>query len=201
MTILTDIDGVVIDWFSGFKKYVCDKKIPTKSENPRDWELDSWLVHKDIPGLIQEYNETEAFGFLEGYQDAMDIIPQLHHAGGITFKGVTASSHSRRSKNLRYMNLNRRFGLVFCGREYIQFVEPGTSKEMVLSRYHPTVWIEDRPQSAVEGFNAGHTCFLMDRPYNQGFAHPGITRIKDWYDFGNRLRSLHLPDYAGTLKS
>ena len=192
MRILTDIDGCVLDWFSGFKKYVEKLGVPQKCAEPTDWNLDTWLDHRNISGLVEEYNNTAAFSELNPYQDAINIIPPLYFSEGYDFHAITASSKSNASKNLRMVNLDIRFGWIF-GTGKVSFTEPGHSKAEILKAFEPTIWIEDRPKAALEGVEAGHTCLLLDRNYNREFSHDKVTRVKDWYEISDFIRAFDFP--------
>lgn len=177
MLLLTDVDGVLLDWFSQFKSFIHSKNITPTADRPSDWSLKDWLPDHDIVGLISEFNSSEAFGDLPPLPDAMAAIPQLRKMG-YRLVAVTSCSSEHGVVQRRRENLIRHFGHF----EDIICLPLGTRKLDVLELYHPTWWVEDRFEHALEGVEAGHKAVLLNRPHNQHLSHPGLIRAQDWHE-------------------
>jgi len=54
-------------------------------------------------------------------------------------------------------------------------------------------FIEDHSAFAREVADAGTPVFLIDRPYNQSFSHPLITRVKDWHQIRQLVDTQNSP--------
>jgi len=60
--------------------------------------------------------------------------------------------------------------------------EGGPGKAAGVKAHGISLFIDDRPDFVAEIAQAGVPVLLLDRPYNQGFAHPMVARVKDWHE-------------------
>lgn len=60
------------------------------------------------------------------------------------------------------------------------------------------VLIEDQPKYAQNALDNGIRVILMDTPWNKGFTHPLLTRVKNWPQALNVLNSLEKEHYSSS---
>lgn len=183
--ILTDVDGVLLDWFAGFKKFVQDKGIEVAEGDPADWSMVGWVKSNNIQGLISEFNDSWAFEYLPHYVTAKSQLKKLHEEGHAVV-AITSCSSDSKVREMRINNLERKFGPIFEDVICLPLME---SKLNILSQYAPTFWVEDSLHGAKAGVEAGHRTFLLDKPYNQGPIDKRIERVKDWYEIYERIEN------------
>jgi FMN phosphatase YigB (HAD superfamily) len=179
--LLTDVDGVLLDWLSSFKEFIVAKGLQTRPGEPHDWKLEHWIrgaTQRSITDLVIEFNETPAFGKLKPYGDALTYL-KVFCSKGYKIVAITACSSEPQVAKARIDNLNNCFGSnIFTA---IHCLDLGCGKADVLDLYPPSIWVEDRWEYAIAGANIGHRTFIIDRPHNQG-TDSRITRVQDWVE-------------------
>jgi hypothetical protein len=110
--ILTDIDGVCLDWEYAFDVYLQTHGFTKvdggelKYDIGKRYGIDSDQGRK----LIKIFNESAAIGFLPPLRDAMYYIKRLHEEHGYVFHAITSLSKDVNAQELRTMNLKKLFG-------------------------------------------------------------------------------------------
>ncbi len=177
--ILSDVDGVLLDWMDRFTDYMVSEGYSIKEDSHNQYDLGSVfnITEKEALEEITKFNDDEwTFGTLracDGAEEAISILSKL----GYSFVAVTSCSERSEVVNLRKANLYNIFGDVF---EEVHCIGVHANKTSTLEKYEQTFWIEDRFEHAVEGADVGHTCILIDRPWNQGEYYPLIMRCHSW---------------------
>ncbi len=183
--ILTDLDDVCLHWAKGFAKYAeaFGYDITGAAEN-----INAWL-YKNVSardrGIIDAFNDSKHFASLEPYEDAVDVINRLKHEGW-TFIAISAVEKGSFSWSLRKQNLDLYFPDVFEAIFHVGFTP--NAKLPYLNLFQPTYWVEDSSSNAVDGSIAGHTSFLLERPYNSEFHHHNVIKAKTWYEIEEKIR-------------
>lgn len=179
--ILTDIDGVVLNWEFAFHMWMDThghKKVPGsqfKYNIGRRYGIDESVGRQ----LIKQFNESAAIGFLPPLRDAMHYIKRLHEEHGYVFHAITSLSHDRAAQRLRRMNLEKLFGeTVFAE---IVCLGTGDDKDAALEPYRGTglYWIEDKITNAEVGHSLGLRSLLMEHGHNMDYVGP-IPLVKNW---------------------
>lgn len=189
--ILTDIDEVLLKWADEFQRYIIvDRNYEAKGNLVDIFWIADWLHIKETEAkeLIYDFCHTPQFSDLKPYPDALRILPRLVSEGW-RFVGITATSETETTKDLRKKNLENIFGPIF---DDIHCVGLGTvdTKSKVLQTYEPAWWIEDSWNHAISGVEAGHQTFLINRPYNLHKGdHPDLTRVDGWDDIYKLINS------------
>jgi FMN phosphatase YigB (HAD superfamily) len=177
--ILTDIDGVLLDWCGAFSAHV-RKKLGKKIEGCVSdvYSVERWLgVSKtEADALLSAFNGSEALAELPAFPDAKAAVAALAERG-FRFVAVTAVSDDRATRQRRAVNLRTAFGDVF---DEVIHVGRGGGKDDALRRFPPSFWIDDIPAYAVAGRDAGHRAMLIERPYNKNEIIEGVRRVTDW---------------------
>jgi hypothetical protein len=180
--ILTDIDGVVLNWVDGFHDWMQDKgytKIPSN-----DYWIESCyqdMTSEQGNSLVVEFNSSNRIIGLDPVRDAVTGIAKLT-AAGYTFHAITAMGECDHIKRQRRINLDTLFGTgVFTD---LTLTPVAGDKVTPLSQYAQSgkYWIEDTVQHATLGLKLGLTPLLMDHVYNKECDVVGIKRVNCWDD-------------------
>jgi hypothetical protein len=165
--ILTDADGVILDWEWAFAVWMEEHGF-TKVQG---WEyiynigqrygIDPEQGHK----LIKIFNESAAIGFLPALRDSMYYVKRLHEEHGYEFHCITSLSTDRNAGRLREMNLRKLFGNAI---ESVICLDTGADKDEALAPYQGSGmwWIEDKPANADVGYQLGLRSILIEHGHN-----------------------------------
>ena len=180
--ILTDADGVLLDWEWAFNVWMQEHGFEevTGSKLNYDMSVRYGIPKEQVTKLIRIFNESAAIGFLPALRDAMYYVKRLHEEHGFKFHCITSLSLDPNAQKLREMNLNKLFGpSVF---ERIVCLDTGADKVNALKEYQDTgcYWLEDKPENAVAGHYAGLRSLLVEHGHNMHFYHEGIGVVKNW---------------------
>jgi 5'(3')-deoxyribonucleotidase len=183
--LLTDVDGVVVDWVKTFGEFVTSKGFTLQFEHPQTWGMTEWFnaSANQITELITEMNSSEIFARIPIFPDAQKVLPQLaekYDLVAITSCSNDALTIARRKRNLEMIDV--KFKEVHC----LNFNE---SKKDWLKSYPTTVWVEDRFEGAECGVETGHKSILINRPYNLNQSHQKIIKVDSWYQIQNLLKA------------
>ena len=180
--ILTDCDGVLLDWSGGFRPWLEDRIGPPSGSPPplHPNHADKWvLTHypvgaERVEDFIQEFQRSSSFGRLNPYPDAVRYVPALARSG-IRLTLVSSPGACPETLERRVENLRRCFGDIF---DPFSHLPAQSSKMGALRRHCPTLWIDDHVPHVLEGLSAGHLGVHMDRV---GENHPDVpARVSEW---------------------
>ena len=188
--LLTDIDGVVLDWVKHFEAYL-DRYYPdNKLANPKEFDLN--LRYTDLKPMsesmgeendfmrdvVKNFNTTAWIGYLEPFRDAKDVLPKFKDAG-YKIIACTSMGTDPYSKALRKMNLEQHFPGVFDQIDIIPFAEP---KGNWLKYYRDSgaYWIEDKWSNALAGADVGLNTLIMKHEYNAYMKDNRIRHVDNW---------------------
>jgi FMN phosphatase YigB (HAD superfamily) len=189
--ILTDCDGVLLDWESAFDEYLQARGFQMVPGGASKYNIGKRYGIDEEQGrkLIKTFNESAAIGFLPPLRDAIHYVKRLHEEHGYRFHVITSLSHDQHAQELRRINLRRLFdGTVF---EKFVFLGTGDDKDQVLSQYRDTGcwWIEDKIDNCVAGRKLGLRPLLMEHEHNRDYEHPEISRVQNWREIYKRVLS------------
>lgn len=177
--ILTDADGVLLDWEYAFDVYMrqhgFNKQDSLKYNIGTRYGIDSEQGKK----LIRIFNESAHMGFLPPLRDAMYYVKRLHEEHGYVFHCITSLSKDENAQELRRMNLRKLFGETAF--EKFIFLDTGADKDEVLEAYRNTgyYWIEDKIINAQVGHDLGLKSLLMEHGHNMDNPTP-YPKVKNW---------------------
>tara|TARA_B110000977_G_C11063367_1_gene486817 strand:+ start:1791 stop:2375 length:585 start_codon:yes stop_codon:yes gene_type:complete len=180
--ILTDVDGVLLNWEYAFAIWMEQhgfEPVPGGALNYKIGErynISNNQGHK----LIKMFNESAAIGFLPPLRDAMHYVKLLHERHGYVFHAITSLSLNLNAGKLREMNLCKLFGeTVF---EKVVCLDTGADKDEALEKYKDTgcFWVEDKPENAELGNKLGLSSILMEHGFNMHYCHNDIPIVKNW---------------------
>lgn len=200
--ILTDVDGVLFDWTTGFIRFL-EAEYPhllpahgrplIDNNNVHDWMGRS----KDwVSQFIYEYFQTTPRLAQDCpiYPDALQVLPRLAKVTNRKFIAVTAAGLDKRIQNYRIQAIEAVWPGLF--EDYL-FVMPLTSKRDVLAKYtHAALWVDDAHHHWETGHNLGipSVHMLRDELRNLTVEHnvdwptaPDEHVVRDWHGIFSRV--------------
>jgi beta-phosphoglucomutase-like phosphatase (HAD superfamily) len=182
--ILTDVDGVLLDWACAFDTWMARHGFTLK--NPNKYNVDdryNITVH-DSKWYAKVFNESAWIRKLPPFKDAIKYVRKLHQEHGYVFHAITSLSDDEYAQHLRTKNLREMFGdTVF--EKYI-YLDTGAPKTDVIKNYAGTgcFWIEDRIDNAQDGLDVGLEPLLMSHGHNSHYDGK-IRRVHNWKEICN----------------
>lgn len=196
--VLTDMDGVLVDWLFSFDRWMCDNgytidKLGTYSMGER-----FGISEQSAKKLIRRFNSAtfdngdidhiaaDLTSALLPFRDARKAVKTMVDEYGINFHVITAFGNSMDNYARRRSNLIWAFG------DYAKFmkltcVNPydknGKINAIVANGYKDSrcVWVEDSPTHADEGAALGLQSFLMMHEHNESATvDPKVKRVHTW---------------------
>jgi hypothetical protein len=190
--ILTDVDGVLLEWEHHFTKWLQLRSYFDKNGN-RNYPyrlLDSGQDNYDmskrfgisketISQEIREFNRSAWMGTQRPMLESQTWV-KLLHAEGWTFVPITSQTSDIPGQALRKKRLGELFGEHVFSNYHI--LGTGADKDSALAEFHDTglYWVEDKPKNALAGLKYGLKPILIDHPYNKDFNHPDVIRVNNW---------------------
>tara|TARA_R110001632_G_scaffold108573_1_gene218518 strand:- start:41 stop:616 length:576 start_codon:yes stop_codon:yes gene_type:complete len=181
MRILTDVDGVLLNWEYAFnvwmKSHGYEEDLSLVSSE-YDMGTRYGISDKKKRKLIKMFNESAAIGFLPPLRDAIHYVRKLHEEHGYVFHVITSLSLDRNAQILREQNLKKLFGdTVF---EKFVFCDTGADKDEALAPYIDSfdVWIEDKIENAELGIDYNLDSILIEHGHNMHYD--GVPLMRNW---------------------
>ena len=181
--ILTDVDGVLLEWENHFTKWMVSRVYKLKDDFVSEYDMQKRFEDNtvDIKAKIREFNRSAWMGTQPPMPESQTWV-KLLHAEGWTFIPISSQTSDIPAQELRKSRLEELFG------EYafynFHILETGQDKDDVLAEFHGTGlwWIEDKWTNAYAGLKYGLKPLFVDHPYNREYSHPDITRVNNWQD-------------------
>lgn len=183
--ILTDVDGVLLDWMSAFDEHMLTLGFVTDPEFKDDYRLSlrygTSMEH--IDALVREFNSSDAMLSLAPLPYAVEYVQALHEKG-YTFIAITAMSSCATAKEKRIKNLDQVFGQGVFDHSQMQCLNPHDSKYFFLKKWQDTglFWVDDHFMHAEAGHELGLSTLLMTAPYNVKYTTSLFPRVDSWKD-------------------
>ena len=179
--ILTDADGVLLDWEWAFSVWMQERGYTLTADNKKSYSLHhhyNELEEKDAKKVVKTFNESAAVGFLPALRDATYYVKRLYEEHGYQFRVITSLSLDRNAAKLREMNLNKLFGNAI---ESVICLDTGADKDAALEPYRDSGmwWIEDKPENADVGHSLGLKSILVEHGHNMHHECP-YPVVKNW---------------------
>lgn len=182
--ILTDCDGVLLDWEYSFKVWMLHRGYEVI--NPGEYKMNEMfdISKEESKSLIRQFNESAAIGFLPPLRDAVHYVRKLHEEQGYVFHCLTSLSDDPDAQRLRQMNLDKVFGKGIF--EKLICADTGADKDDILEPYRNSrcIWVEDKPENAQLGLEMGLSSVLFGHDHNAdcGIKCPRVWKWKHIYD-------------------
>ena len=190
--ILTDVDGVLLEWESHFTEWMLQRnyyddqeqrvypyKLLPDKQNTYEMADRFGLSIIEIRKEIREFNKSAWMGTQCPMPDSQTWV-KLLAAEGWTFIPITSQTSDIPAQQLRKKRLGELFGDHIFKNYHI--LDTGSDKDSVLAEFHNTglYFIEDKPKNALTGLKYGVRPILIDHPYNRDFQHPDVIRVNNW---------------------
>jgi hypothetical protein len=179
--ILTDADGVLLDWEWAFSVWMQERGYTRSSGAKTSYYLHEQyreLEQKDAKTVVKQFNESAAIGFLPALRDSTYYVKRLHEEHGYQFRVITSLSIDKNAGRLREMNLRKIFGDAI---ESVICLATGADKDDALAPYRDSGmwWIEDKWENADVGNNLGLKSILVEHGHNMHHK-PTYPVVKNW---------------------
>lgn len=178
--ILTDVDGVLLDWETAFEDYA-EAQGYAFNENQRIvYGMDQQLgiTQEEAGKLISDFNHSKEFGHIEPYLDSVEYVKRFKDEGWKFIAITTAGDHPD-TWPLRRANLDAVFGAGAIDELYVLPLHGDKGVELVKYKDSGLFWLEDKPSNAVLGYQYGLKPLLMSTFHNQRY-NGGVKRVNTW---------------------
>lgn len=177
--ILTDCDGVLVDWEYGFTKWMRQHGYVPVVHGEYDIATTFGLEKSEAKKLVRHFNESAAMGWLPALRDAVKYVRKLHEEHGFIFHCITSLSLDEHAAKLRKKNLEALFGKTVF--EKIVCLDTGADKDEALEEYRDTGcwWLEDKPENADLGIDLGLQSILIAHGHNEHYDGDA-PRVQNW---------------------
>lgn len=183
--ILTDIDGVVLNWFSSFDTWMNSHGHFRDKFGGYDISQAYGIPRVQGKLLVRLFNESAHVGYLSPFRDAVKYMKKLHEEHGYVFHAVTSLSSDNNAQKLRIMNLKALFGETLFDRFVI--LGCGDDKDEALEEYRDSgcIFVEDKVENAQTGIRMGLDSILMDHDHNS--SCDDVPRVNNWKEIYETL--------------
>jgi len=187
--ILTDCDGVLLNWEYAFDVWMNDKGYSLEPHTQLIYETDErYGIPRDkSKELIKFFNESASMGFIPPLRDAIQYVKKMHEGYGYTFGVITSLSTNPYAVKLRERNLEKLFGSAIA---FVKCLETGADKHEALLPYKDSgiVWVEDKVENAEVGNNLGLRSILVEHGHNMEHNNPDIPIVKGWKEIYEMMK-------------
>ena len=180
--ILTDCDGVLLDWEYHFYKWVLETEGLHQLTGEYSVAKALNIPWKTGAKLIQTFNKSEMIRSLSPLRDSVKYVRKLHEEHGYIFHVITSQTDDPTAQEWRKENLRNVFGDVFDG---FTILKTGQNKDKVLAKWEGTecYWIEDKVSNIKMGNDAGLEGILIAHNWNMDCFDE--TKVKTWKEIYN----------------
>ena len=180
MIILTDCDGVLLNWEYAFNTWMKRHGYKMVKDGYQYYDIGEryGLSKSKKTELVKFFNESSAIGYLPPLRDAMYYVDLLHRKHGYVFHMITSLSLEPTAQELRIENTKKLFGETAF--EKFVFCDTGADKDEALEPYAGSYnyWIEDKIENAELGVKLGLDSILVEHGFNMHYE--GIPLFKNW---------------------
>lgn len=195
--ILTDADGVLLNWEDTFKQWMRRHGFEMKQKNAFcshgiDPAVMYGISDEETSRYIRMFNDSANIGWLPPYKDAIKYVKKLHEEHGYIFHVITSFTDDLYAYELRKKNLANLFGPTAVQKMVILGI--GESKEQSLSDYKDSglIFIEDRASNADLGIELGLESIMMMQNYNEGYCGDALM-VDNWKEIYHYITEGELP--------
>ena len=185
--ILTDCDGVILDWEEGFSIWMEHHGHQKVEGYQYMYNIGQRYGMSSEAGnkLVKQFNESAAIGFLPPLRDAQFFVKKLHEQHQYKFICITSLSLDPYARQLRQRNLKKLMGDAFLD---VVCLDTGADKDEILAeygaKYKGNYWIEDKPENVQWGIDAGLNGILIEHGHNLDYKGSAIV-VKNWEEIYN----------------
>jgi uncharacterized HAD superfamily protein len=187
--ILTDCDGVLLDWESAFAKWIGQQGYKFNPLYDNEYSINARYGIPNGQGsdIVEQFNYSSDFEFLTPWRDAVKYVRQLGAEGWKFVVITTAGSHPM-TYELRMKNLENVFGKDIFKSLHVLPVHGDKGVELVKYNNSGLYWVEDKPSNADLGLQYGLKPLLMTAPYNLSY-NGAVPRVNSWQEIYSIVNS------------
>lgn len=185
-TILTDCDGVLLDWEYAFDNWMARHGYKIVNHGQYKMNLKYGIDKAESKKLCRMFNESAWIRRLPPLRDAIKYVKKLHEENGFVFHAITSLSNDEYAQHLRTKNLRELFGETVFER-YV-YLDTGADKDEALAPYKNSgcVWLEDKPENVDLGIDLGLDGYIFKHEHNKDYD--GIaTKVGSWKEIYEHL--------------
>lgn len=199
LKIITDVDGVLLDWFPAFEKWIIEVKgvKPLHDTAPLTYKLtDKYpLTSEELVKHIAEFNTSNAFGELKAIDGAVEYLGMLFEDNSKDVSWLSSGSvegHEEECFDMRSKNLRDCFGKDIPGTLLVM----KTSKEEYLKKYkeefgEDLIFIEDSLEHAEVAIKLGIKTILLGYSYNGTKKNLKLLyKAKNWKEVYSQINKI-----------
>lgn len=189
--VLTDCDGVLLDWESKFKIWVQRQGYQYKPDSHVFYDIGQQLGITKQAGsdLIERFNCGSDFEHLEPWRDSVEVVRRLHGQGWKFIVITTAGLHPW-TWGLRRSNLDRVFGPGVIDELHVLPLHGDKGVKLKDFENSNLLWVEDKPSNAELGFKYGLRPLLMNTDHNRN-TNVNVQRVNNWLEIERILNDHH----------
>ena len=182
--ILTDCDGVLLNWEESFHQWMTQKGYNKVRHATYDLAAAYDLHRENQHDVVREFNASAWMCCLPQFRDSMSGVARLVEAG-YRFDVITSLGLDPYAKKLRQQNLDTVFGKTPWNS--LTCLDTAADKDAALEPYRNTGmwWIEDKWENAVLGADLGLRSIIITHDHNREQSDPRITRVNNWNEIAN----------------
>lgn len=199
LKIITDVDGVLLDWFSGFEKWIVEIKgiKPLHDTSPSTYKLtDKYpLTFEEIVDHIAEFNSGPSFEGLKAIDGAVEYLNMLLVDNSKDVSWLSSGSVEGKEEecfDMRSKNLRECFGKDIPGTLLVM----SASKKEYLKKYKEEfgenlIFIEDSLEHAEVAVDLGIKTILLGYSYNITKKNSKLLyKAKDWKEVYSQINRI-----------
>ena len=180
--ILTDCDGVLLDWINPFTEWMTERGYSVVDESAYSIDKHFGIPWETKDKLVKRFNESSNMIHLPELRDSVEYVNKLHFEHGFEFHLITSMSKNKFSHAMRKENLKEVFGLDAFGK--FVFLDSGEDKDQELFKYWNSGcwWVEDKYKNALVGKRYGLNPILVGHDFNENIEKydETIPRLDTW---------------------
>lgn len=182
--ILTDCDGVLLDWKYGFYQYMAQRGYSVQNDNVYSMAETFNITKDEANEHVRIFNNSMYIAHLTPFRDAIASVRYLYETHGFVLHVITALSTEPEAYKLRMQNLHEVFGANVIDRLVCTDPEH-PNKTPYLEEYKDTncIWVEDSPKNAIAGAKLGLNTYSINHSHNTDFKYDddmNIECVDDW---------------------
>lgn len=178
--ILTDVDGVLLDWELGFRPWIARQGYTFDERCAGNYSINQRYNIPDGKGmaLVDKFNHSSDFENLKAIGDSVEYVQRLHNEGW-KFVAITTAGEHPWTWPLRRRNLDKVFGEGVIEELYVLPIHGNKGVELTKFTGRGLYWIEDKPSNAELAYKYGLKPLLMSADHNANYMGK-VPRVNTW---------------------
>jgi len=194
MEFFLDIDGVILDFETGFMDFVRDEYLPDLPQGyiPQSWTMDDEFTSLDIQEVWERFLNTDRFAQLNLLVDAESFNQLANQFPVHLITNIPNDYYMQRQKNLEFHGL--KYTTMQLAGHWNFGDENYPTKSLAIANLHTPekklIFLDDHPincQDIKQAFPESEV-FLMSRPHNKESKAEDWIRVDSWRGFIDQLK-------------